>query len=99
MFNNQFLLNISKLTIDYRYYRFYRAQRLAELQNASASIYLSDYEVRLPILESISGTSAYSKQPALWNSGRRGLFIENNQSINEIAEKCPPIFSIPLAKN
>ena len=97
---NQFLLNISKINnrLPIIHRCFIEQQYLLELyKNASASIYLSDYEgFGLPILESMaSGTSVItSKQPALMETaGDAALFIENNQSINEIAEKMSAIFS------
>ena len=97
---NQFLRNIlkikNKLPIIHRY--FIEQQDLLELyKNAAVSIYLSDYEgFGLPLLESMaSGTPVItSKQPALIETaGDAALFVQNNQNIDETAEKMSAVFS------
>lgn len=97
---NQFLRNILKINdrLPIIHQCFAQQQDLLELyKNADFSVYLSDYEgFGLPLLESMaSGTPVItSKQPALMETaGDAAFFLENNQNINEIAEKMSAIIS------
>ena len=97
---NQFLRNILKINdrLPIIHRCFIKQQDLLELyKNAAVSIYLSDYEgFGLPLLESMaSGTPVItSKQPALMETaGDAALFVQNNQNIDEIAEKMSAVFS------